>query len=310
MGGRSPRVILALLAVAACSREPRLSPASGSQRAASSAASAPRLARAAPPLASAPARPDAGVALSVERALGAPGDALGATLYRYAARETHGQLWVARALPAKTRFELIPAPRPRPLARITAAHEPAGDFASINGGFYEQNRPMGLVLAGGKELAPLSPRGGSGVFGVEAGVPFVVHRDDYQARSPSVALQSIDRLVDAGEVLVRPRPDLPRDARSALAITADGAVLLVIAFDARAAFPTSDTVIRLTPASTSTGPTLLEFAEWLAGELGARYALNLDGGFSTAMRLRIGGERHEVIAHRATINALVASARP
>ena len=94
-----------------------------------------------------------------------------------------------------------------------------------------------------------------------------------------------------------------------MAIDADGAVLFAVAFDERAAFPLSADRIQMAPASTSTGPTLRQFAALLARELHARYALNLDGGFSTSMQIYIGGAKLDVIAHRATINALVSTPR-
>lgn len=258
---------------------------------------------------SAPAADAPEPALRTEQRIGKATDALSATLYRYAGPASHGRVWVARVLPAKARIALVPAPHPEPLAKIVAAHEPSGDYVAVNGGFYDNDRPMGLVVAGGKRIAPLDARGGSGVFFMEADRAAIVHRDAFTAKRPALALQSIDRLVDGGRSLVTARGDARRDARSAVAIDAQGAVMLVVAFDERAAFRTSDSVIQMSPASTTTGPTLQEFAELLAGELGARTALNLDGGFSTAMRLHLGATKLEVIAHKATINAIVAHLR-
>ncbi len=251
MGGWIRRALFACLLLAACSHDKPPPPPAAV--ASSSATTAP-----APP-----------PALRVEQQLGAATDAISATLYRYNWPESHGRLWVARIVPDKARFALVPAPRPQPLATIVKGREPSGDSVAINGGFYDQDRPMGLVVAGGKPVAPLEKRGGSGVFLVEAGRPAIVHRDAYAAREPSLAIQSIDRLVDHGRVLVKPRPGLPRDARSVVAIDADGAVLFVVAFDERAAFPTSKDVIQMSPASTTTGPTLLEIAELLATDLHA-----------------------------------------
>ncbi len=291
---------VALWASVACSKAHK-SPAPTASVA--TVASVPASASAAPAKPSAPAKR---LALRVERRIGNGRDALSATLYRYAGAATHGHLWVARILPAKASFEVLPATHPRPLAVILKGHEPLGDYVAINGGFYDDEKPMGLVVASGKLVAPLRKHGGSGVFLLESGRPSIVARDDYRPHS-ALALQSVDRLVDKGSVLVRPRPGLRRDARSAVAIDADGAVLFVVAFDARAAFPLSDDAIRMSAPCTTTGPTLLEFAQLLARELGARFALNLDGGSSTSMRMRIGKTQLDVVAHRATINALVAS---
>lgn len=294
MGGRSRRAFFACLLLVACSRDnktPQPTPAPAALPAVSNSTLVPT------------------PTLRVEQQLGAASDAISATLYRYALPESHGRLWVARVTPGKAHVTLVPAPRPEPLATLVKRREPSGDSVAINGGFYDHERPMGLVVADGKRVAPLQPRGGSGVFFIDQGRPAIVHRDAYTARNPSVAIQSIDRLVDQGHVLVKPRPDLPRDARSVLALDDAGALLFVIAFDERAAFRTSDTVIQMTPASTTTGPTLLEIATLLVDHLHARFALNLDGGFSTAMRLHVGAARREVIAHRATINAIMAAPR-
>lgn len=291
---------LALFSCVACSKTHRAPLRPGP--------SAPAPAAAAKGAPAGSARPARGLSLRVERRIGQRGDALSATLYRYTGAATHGRLWVARILPSKARLELVPAPKPRPLARILEGHEPRGDYVAINGGFYDKERPMGLVVAAGRRVAPLAARGGSGVFFVEGGRPGIVHRDGYKAVKPTLALQSVDRLVDRGRVLVRSRPGLRRDARSAVVIDGQGAVLFAVAFDARAAFPLSKDTIRMSTGCTTTGPTLLEFAKLLVRDLHARSALNLDGGSSTSMRLYIGKARLDVIAHHATINALVASA--
>lgn len=300
----------------ACSRphkRPEPAAASAAAKAGSSAkaisaakASAPAKAGAATKVGDAHA---AGLALRVEERIGKPGDPLSATLYRYKGSATHGRLWVARVLPDKARLHLLPASRPRPLAAILKGHEPSGDYVAVNGGFYDKERPMGLVVAAHKPIAPMRKGGGSGVFFVQAGHPAIVHRDAYKAERPLFALQSVDRLVDDGHVLVRARPGLRRDARSAVVIDHQGAVLLAVAFDAQAAFPLSRDVIRMSAGSTTSGPTLLEFARVLVGALRAESALNLDGGSSTSMRIRIGKAKLDVIARHATINALVASPR-
>ena len=130
---------------------------------------------------------------------------------------------------------------------------------------------------------------------------------------PELALQSIDRLVSAGKSVVRFRSGMRRDARSAVAVRADGSVLFVTAFDAQAAERRPDGITALNEKSTTTGLTLAEFAGLLAspeksGGLGAKTALNLDGGFSTSMVVQIGSTRRVLLPHRKTTNALTASA--
>ena len=125
------------------------------------------------------------------------------------------------------------------------------------------------------------------------------------------AVQSIDRLVHESEVLVNARPDLPRDARSAVAIDWLGRVHLIAAVDERSIAHEDDGEIQLGPETTTTGPSLWQLADFLArpvleGGLGARFALNLDGGFSTALQVRLGDERVSIGGYRGTINALMA----
>lgn len=238
------------------------------------------------------------------------GDGVSVTLHRYRRRESSGRLWLARVAPEAARIELIAAERPQPLSAVVGAI--GGELVAVNGGFYDADRPMGWVVSGGETRAPLTRGGGSGVLVSVDGEPRIVHRDAAAALAgpvpPALALQSIDRLVDEGRVLVRPRRDAPRDARSAVAIDGQGALLFVVVFDERAIARESAREIVLDADCSTTGLTLLELAELLV-RLGARTALNLDGGYSTSMRVRLGGEARDVVAHRATINALVARPR-
>ena len=70
-----------------------------------------------------------------------------------------------------------------------------------------------------------------------------------------------------------------------------------------------DVHTRLNERSSTTGLSLGEFATLLAlpansGGLGARDALNLDGGYSTSFAARIGDARIRIEPYRATINAV------
>mgnify|MGYP001382457605 CR=1 FL=1 len=268
--------------------------------------------------AEAPERADApGIRLergALLRRFGAPDDPVEGGVWRYTEPGGTGRLIVVTIDPARARIGVLPSSAPRPLASLVAGER--GDFVAINGGFYdEKNQAMGLVVSGGAVHARLRRGGGSGVFFVRGGEPAIVHRGSDLLRQPlDEALQSIDRLVDESEVLVRQRADLPRDARSAVAIDWRGRIHLVVAVDERAIATERDGAIQLGPESTTTGPTLWQLAEFLArpvleGGLGARFALNLDGGFSTALQLRLRGERLAVGGYRGTINALVARPR-
>ncbi len=180
-----------------------------------------------------------------------------------------------------------------------------GPWATINGGFYERGA-MGLVVSDGAEHSPLSRRGGSGVFSWSADSgPRIQHRSDWTAGAPQ-ALQSIDRLVDAGHSLVKQRPTARSAARSAVAISSDRLWLVALADDAsieplpRAGgaelVQLHDTVV--------IGLPLWAFADYLIDAVGAEQALNLDGAVSTQLVVQTPDRRFEVLGERGTINSL------
>lgn len=245
---------------------------------------------------------------------GRSGDAIEGGLWTYRSGSGDGRLWILTIDPARASLGVLPSTRPTPLSSLTGGLQ--GDFVAINGGFYDEaNRPMGLVVSAGAEHARLRRGGGSGVFFVKGGEPGIVHRrEDILLHPLDEAVQSIDRLVDESEVLVRLREGLPHDARSAVAIDWLGRVHLVAAVDERSIASAHGNRVQLGPETTATGPTLWQLADFLArpvlaGGLGARVALNLDGGFSTALQARIRGETLSVSGYRGTINALVARPR-
>ncbi len=229
--------------------------------------------------------------------------------------ESSGLVWVARVDLSETRLSLVQAGTPRPLLDVVVGKLRQGDYVAINGSFYgRDDRPMGWVVSDKRELAPRTRSGGSGVFLLEGSAARIVHRDAELPKTPDLALQSIDRLVDAGQSVVRQRSNMRRDARSAVAVRKDGSVIFVVAFDTRAADKRPDSVVALNAQSTSTGLTLAEFATLMAtprakGGLGVRTALNLDGGFSTSMLVEIGDKKRTLLPHRATTNALIARPR-
>lgn len=209
--------------------------------------------------------------------------------------------------PPDATLAVLPSPHPAPLEQIARAREHRR-CVIINGGFYDDHGAMGWVVHAGEEFAPLRRGGGSGVLIVDTDHPRILHRD-HAAGRPHEALQSIDRLVDDGRSLVGPdaRPDL--DARSAVALRRDGTILLAVVFADAAIARESFGRVELGPASSSTGLSLAAWAELLArpvveGGLGAIAALNLDGGYSTAISAHADGFALDIVAHRATINAL------
>ncbi|MBL9100046.1 MAG: phosphodiester glycosidase family protein [Myxococcales bacterium] len=217
-----------------------------------------------------------------------------------------GRLIVAEFAPGAD-IEVLPSSVPVQLERIAG---PLADRAcvAINGGFYDDTGAMGLVVHAGAETAALRKNGGSGVLLVDAAGPRIVHRD-LALGSPREALQSIDRLVDGGRSLVGPaaRPD--PDARSAVALRDDGTLVLAVVFAEQAVVREQPGRLELGSASSSTGLGLAAWADLLArpladGGLAATTALNLDGGYSTAISIHAAGLDLEVVAHVATINAV------
>lgn len=209
-----------------------------------------------------------------------------------------GQLWRVR-VPRSGSAEVRAGEGIVPLASLVPAD--GGPWALVNGGFYDEMlRPMGLVVRDGEELAPLRQGGGSGVFAVDEGGVRIVHRDDYRGGA-SQALQSIDRLVDAGASVVRSRnPD--RAARAAIALT-DEAMWLVVAAGDESIRRVDDGVwLRQTARR---GLSLGAFAGYLVAELGADTALNLDGGGSVNLSVRTESYSLDILGERGTCNGLL-----
>jgi len=238
------------------------------------------------------------------------------SVMEYALGSGRGQVWIASVESSQTNLAVHPAEdKAKPLADLLGSIDKKNDFAAINGGFYDEKGALGLVVAKGRRLNALRKDGGSGVFLVAGGVPEIVHRDRYTPpEGLETAVQSIDRLVSDGRILVRKRPGMPSDARSAVAIDGLGTVYFVVIFDESAIAYSDDRHVRLSRRSTETGTTLYALAEFLArpfsqGGLEVQHALNLDGGFSTAIQVRIQGQEAGVIAYLDTINALVATPR-
>lgn len=184
------------------------------------------------------------------------------------------------------------------MARLLPAD--AGPWATINGGFYDpEGKAMGLVVTGGQERSPFVKGGGSGVFFVGPAGPRVVHRDAWQA-GPTEALQSIDRIVDQGKSLVARLG--PVAVRSAVVVGRTRLWLVALVDDACLEKESDGYTLDDT---TGKGVPLSVFAEYLVSETEAVEALNLDGGVSTQLAVKAGGETFWVRGERGTINAVV-----
>lgn len=174
------------------------------------------------------------------------------------------------------------------------------DQAMSNGGFYDSGA-MGLVVHDGVRRTELSRTGGSGVVAWAPGQPIiVVHRDAWTGGGTE-ALQSVDRLVDRGVSLVHPKADARRTARTGLGV-ADDAVFLVVAASTRSAPATGTN--RSLYAAEDDGLPLWAFADLMV-HLGAREAINFDGGISAGLRARVAGQSWSVDGGSGTINAVL-----
>ncbi len=177
-----------------------------------------------------------------------------------------------------------------------------GPWAAINGGFYDRDgQAMGAVIAGGVVHAPYRRGGGSGVVQVTGNGVEIVHHSNFQPDAME-ALQSIDRIVARSKPLVNVRPAAPVSARSAIALTAEEIVLVLVASERSIAGNGDDVTLGLVSGY---GMSLWAFSRYLVTALGAESALNLDGGVSAQLAARIDGRKYRVRALRGTVNAVL-----
>jgi hypothetical protein len=227
----------------------------------------------------------------------AEGEGLTLSRQTWSDRGSSGFVYRAR-LDRAARYEVRAADAVAPFSALTPPCE--DPWVAINGGFYEGGKPLGLVVHEGKELSPLSDRGGSGVlFAGPAGLD--ISPREAWTPGPTEALQSIDRLVDGGKNLVKPNPD--KAARAAIAIV-DDAVEFILAFDSKSlSAPTGPIKLKET---SNNGLALDRFADYLVQEVKADKAINLDGGVSAQMTVCLGHlNRVAIQGERGTINSVV-----
>lgn len=142
-------------------------------------------------------------------------------------------------------------------------------FIAINGGFFDnQFRPLGLRIHHRKQINPLKMISWWGIFYVHAGRAHIVPPREFFANSHiDFAIQSGPRLLNHGQILARLKPGIAE--RTALGITSKGEVIILVTDRA--------------PMSTR------ELAQRLkAFPLNCKEALNLDGGSSSQLAVRIG----------------------
>lgn len=144
----------------------------------------------------------------------------------------------------------------------------------INGGYWayqgSARKIQGLLVVDGKQLAPRASNLNGGVLEVRAGKGRLLASDQsLDSTGATLAIQCNPRLVERGRVI--PKLESARlAARTALCLRSDGTIL--------DAYLTHD----------DTRITLAELGEFLRRE-GCEFALNLDGGPSTAAAYRDAG---------------------
>jgi len=134
----------------------------------------------------------------------------------------------------------------------------------VNGGFFDESfRSMGLVVRGRKTMTPLR-NAAWGILAIEEKKARILHRNEWNPKGVTDALQVGPRLVVAGEIQ-KFKPATPA-RRSAVGLTPDGKIEIAIAEK----------------------PILLE--EWAqVMKRDCPDALNLDGGGSTQVSASVAG---------------------
>lgn len=149
-----------------------------------------------------------------------------------------------------------------------ASSSPA--LITVNGGFFDKDfRPLGLRIQNQQQKQALKPISWWGVFYIKDGKAFIKRASQMQGPLSGIefAIQSGPRLLVAGKI---PSLKPGRDERTALGITAEGAIIMVVTENA--------------PITTT------ELAEVMkAPPILAKYALNLDGGSSTQVYVNLPG---------------------
>lgn len=170
------------------------------------------------------------------------------------------------------------------------------DALAINGGFFERDKqkvlaPSGLVIVGGKELAPEHPRAGSGIVYATTDGAFIGYRKDLADHA------RMKYAVQVGPVLVDPGgkvgvADKQHDRQNRSAVCLGGDALVIVAVEG--------------------GLSLFQLASLLArpaadGGIGCDVALNLDGGPSTQVAFHAGGKEIAIEGGWPVANALIVS---
>ncbi|MBC3539192.1 phosphodiester glycosidase family protein [Rufibacter sediminis] len=147
-------------------------------------------------------------------------------------------------------------------------------MAAVNSDFFNTStgEPRSLVYLNGKAVKTAIQAGGRGYFGVDKqGNPFIGDANDYEQRKDNIqhALGGYHRLIRDNQRVSQ--TDVSIEPRTAVGITQDKVVYFVVVDGRRFDY--------------SNGITLEKLATFLSA-LGAREALNLDGGGSSTFMIK------------------------
>ena len=161
-------------------------------------------------------------------------------------------------------------------ARAKTFLEKSGALATINANYFDENgRPLAYLKNSAREINRTVSKHAlyTGVFGVRDGLPFVIHRDQFQPAQAREALQSGPLLLLSGAP-VDIIPGLGRYARRA-----------VIGIDKTGRIIVGATDAVLGGLSFAELQELFSKPRW---QIETPDLLNLDGGSSAQMHLRVG----------------------
>ena len=195
-------------------------------------------------------------------------------------------VWALRVDLANPAVEIVtnksgPLPGVLAAVKVSSFLQEYDCVAALNGGPFEPvstregeaRSAVGVFIRGGVLLSPPVSRYGALVFYRRRAA--VLSQAELAAVPAGVeaAVGGFDVILRDGEISARPEKKA-RHPRSAAGVSADGTTLFLVAIDGR--------------RPGSIGATEAETARLLRA-LGAQNAVNLDGGGSTAMAVRVGG---------------------